>query len=131
MKRFEPYGRSMLRIVAGLLFSCHGFQKVFGAFGGLGGKGATAAFGSLPWIGGMLEWIGGMLILIGLFTRPIAFVLCGEMAVAYFRSHAPRGIVPILNGGELAALYCFIYLYLFAAGPGPLSVDRLVRRIKG
>jgi putative oxidoreductase len=99
-------------------------------FGGMGGHGAPAAFGSLLWVAGVLESIGGLAILIGLCTRPVAFVLCGEMAVAYFRSHFPRGIWPILNGGELAVLYCFVYLYLFAAGPGPLSVDRLVRRAK-
>lgn len=130
MRRFEPYGRSILRIITGLLFSLHGLQKVTGMFGGMGGNGASAAFGSLLWVAGVLESVGGLAILLGLFTRPVAFVLCGEMAVAYFRSHAPRGVWPIVNGGELAVLYCFIYLYLFTAGPGPLSVDRLVRRAK-
>jgi putative oxidoreductase len=130
MRRFEPYGRSILRIITGLLFSLHGLQKVTGMFGGMGGNGTSAAFGSLLWVAGVLESVGGLAILLGLFTRPVAFVLCGEMAVAYFRSHAPRGVWPIVNGGELAVLYCFIYLYLFAAGPGPLSVDRLVRRAK-
>jgi putative oxidoreductase len=131
MRKFEGYARSILRIVVGFLFSLHGFQKLVGAFGGMGGKGATAAFPSLFWCAGALEALGGLLILAGLFTVPVAFVLCGEMAVAYFRSHAPRGLWPIGNGGELAVLYCFIYLYLFAAGPGPLSLDRLVRRVKG
>lgn len=130
MRRFEPYGRSILRIITGFLFSLHGLQKVTGMFGGMGGNGASAAFGSLLWVAGVLESVGGLAILLGLFTRPVAFVLCGEMAVAYFRSHAPRGVWPIANGGELAVLYCFIYLYLFTAGPGPLSVDRLVRRAK-
>lgn len=130
MRRFEPYGRSILRIITGFLFSLHGLQKVTGMFGGMGGNGTSAAFGSLLWVAGVLESVGGLAILLGLFTRPVAFVLCGEMAVAYFRSHAPRGVWPIANGGELAVLYCFIYLYLFAAGPGPLSVDRLVRRAK-
>jgi putative oxidoreductase len=130
MRRFEPYGRSTLRIVTGLLFSLHGLQKLIGMFGGMGGNGAHAAFGSLLWVAAVLESAGGLAILLGLFTRPVAFVLCGEMAVAYFRAHAPRGVWPIVNGGELAVLYCFVYLYLFTAGPGPLSVDRLVRRAK-
>ena len=130
MRRFEPYGRSILRIIAGFLLSLHGFQKLIGMFGGMGGNGAPAAFGSLLWVAGVLESVGGLALLIGLFTRPVAFVLCGEMAVAYFRAHFPRGIWPIMNGGELAVLYCFVYLYLFTAGPGPLSVDRLVRRVK-
>lgn len=130
MRAFEGYARSILRIIAGLLFSMHGLQKLVGAFGGMGGKGATAAFPSLLWWAGGLEVVGGLLIVAGLFTVPVAFVLCGEMAVAYFRSHAPHGLWPIRNGGELAILYCFIYLYLFTAGPGPLSLDRLVRRVK-
>jgi len=130
VRAFEGYARSILRIIAGLLFSMHGLQKLVGAFGGMGGKGATAAFPSLLWWAGGLEVVGGLLIVAGLFTVPVAFVLCGEMAVAYFRSHAPHGLWPIRNGGELAILYCFIYLYLFTAGPGPLSLDRLVRRVK-
>jgi putative oxidoreductase len=128
MKAFEPYARSILRVIAGFLFSLHGFQKLLGSFGGMGGK--TAVFGSLFWFAGVLEAFGGLLILAGLLTRPVALVLCGEMAVAYFRSHAPRGLWPIRNGGELAVLYCFLYLYLWAAGPGPLSLDRLVRKTK-
>ncbi len=130
MKAFEPYARSILRIVTGILFSMHGLQKLIGAFGGMGGKGAHAAFGSLLWVAAVLETAGGIAITLGLFTRPVAFVLCGEMAVAYLRTHAPRGLWPIVNGGELAVLYCFIYLYLFAAGPGPLSLDRVIRRSK-
>jgi putative oxidoreductase len=130
MKNFEPYARSLLRVVAAFLFSLHGLQKLFGMFGGIGGRGAHAAFGSLLWVAAILETAGGLAMLLGLFTRPVAFVLCGEMAVAYVRMHAPRGIWPIANGGELAILYCFIYLYLLAAGPGPWSVDRLVRKVK-
>ncbi len=128
MRQYEPYARSVLRIVTGLLFSCHGFQKAFGLFGGMGGHGAAAHITSLLGIAGALETFGGLLILLGLFTRPVAFLLAGEMAVAYFRQHAPRGLWPILNGGELAVLYCFIFLLLCAAGPGPLSLDRLLRR---
>jgi putative oxidoreductase len=96
----------------------------------MGGKGAIAAFPSLLWWAALLETAGGFLIFIGLFTRPVSFLLCGEMAVAYLRAHAPQGLWPIQNAGELAVLYCFIYLYLSSAGPGPISVDRLVRRAK-
>jgi putative oxidoreductase len=130
MRRFEPYCRSILRIVAGFMFSLHGAQKMLGAFGGMGGHGARAHFAQLVWFAGILELVGGLCVCIGLCTRPWAFVLCGEMAVAYFRAHAPRSLWPIANGGELAVLYCFVYLYLAAAGGGPLSVDRIVRRTR-
>lgn len=119
---------SALRVVAGLLFLLHGLQKVFGMFGGLGGHGATAPMWSLFWVAGVLETAGSVPIVLGLCTRCVAFVLSGEMAVAYFRAHFPRGFWPILNGGELAILYCFIFLYLCAAGPGPISLDRVWRR---
>lgn len=122
------YVLSLLRVVTGLLFICHGAQKLLGMFGGVGGHGAKAALFSLIWIGGVLELFGGLLVLLGLFTRPVAFILSGEMAVAYFHSHAPRGFWPIQNGGELAALYAFVFLYLFAAGGGPLSLDAMRRR---
>lgn len=125
---WPAYARSVLRIVAGLLFVLHGLQKVFGMFGGFGGHGAPAHMWSQFWVAGMLETFGGPLIVLGLFTRPVAFVLCGEMAVAYFRQHFPRSFWPIQNGGELAVLYCFIFLYLVAAGPGPISLDRVMRR---
>ena len=124
---FEPNAKSILRIVAGLTFSCHGFQKMFGFFGGLGGHGAKAQFLSEFWWAGFLETVGGVLILLGLFTSCVAFVLCGEMAVAYFMEHFPRGFVPLLNGGELAVLYCFIFLYFVTAGAGPWSLDHLIR----
>jgi putative oxidoreductase len=125
LKMLEGRALSLLRIVAGLTFACHGAQKLFGWLGGMGGHGATASFGSLLWTAGTLESVGGALIIAGLFTRPVAFVLSGEMAVAYFRQHAPRAFWPINNGGELAVLYCFIFLYLCFAGGGPLSLDRL------
>ena len=124
----DKYLLSVLRIVTGFLFSLHGFQKVLGLLGGMGGRGATAAVGTLPWVAGMLELVGGLMILFGLFTRPVAFLLSGEMAVAYFQAHFPRGFWPVQNGGELAALYCFVFLYLAAAGPGPWSLDRAKRR---
>ena len=127
MNFLEPYARSVLRIVAGFTFLLHGLQKWFGFFGGVGGHGAHAAVGSMLWTAGVIETVGGMLIILGLFTRCVAFVLCGEMAVAYFKQHAPHSFWPIRNGGELAVLYCFIYLYLITAGPGPISLDRVFR----
>jgi putative oxidoreductase len=128
---FQPYALSLLRAVAGFTFSLHGLQKLFGLFGGMGGRGAAVQLASFLGFAAVLETVGGLLILIGLFTRPVAFVLCGEMAFAYFRQHAPRGLWPIANGGELAVLYCFIFLLLFVAGPGPVSLDRLVRKRSG
>jgi len=125
---WEPFTRSALRIVAGFTFSLHGFQKLLGFFGGMGGHGATAPVFSLLWTAGVLETFGGLLLIVGLCTRPVAFVLAGEMAFAYFRMHLPRGLWPIQNGGELAVLYCFVFLYLCTAGPGPLSLDRLFRK---
>jgi putative oxidoreductase len=83
---------------------------------------------SLLWFAGILECFGGLLIVRGLFTRQVAFILCGEMAVAYFKQHATRGIWPITNGGELAVIYCFVFLFLFSAGAGPWSLDRMVRK---
>jgi putative oxidoreductase len=124
---FFPYALSLLRIAAGFTFSLHGFQKLFGFFGGLG-HGTSAHVFSLLGAAGVIETIGGPLIFLGLFTRPVAFVLCGEMAVAYFKQHAPRGLWPIANGGELAVLYCFIFLVLVSAGAGPWSLDRIVRK---
>lgn len=128
IQSLEPYARSLLRIVAGFAFSLHGFQKLFGMFGGMGGKGAAAEVFSLTWAAGCLETFGGLLIIVGLFARPVAFVLSGQMAVAYFMRHAPRSFWPVLNGGELAVLYCFVFLYLLTAGPGPWSFDQLIRK---
>ncbi len=127
-RAFEPYLRSVLRIIAGFMFSLHGFQKLFGLFGGLGGAGAKVHFFSLLWLAGFLETFGGLLILLGLLTTPVALVLCGEMAVAYFKQHFPGGFFPIQNRGELAVLYCFVFLYLFSAGAGPLSLDAVIFR---
>jgi putative oxidoreductase len=128
IRTLAPYARSVLRVVVGFTFSLHGMQKLLGFFGGMGGKGATVPFGSLPWFAGGLELIGGLLIILGLFTSPVAFILCGEMAVAYFKAHFPQGFIPLLNHGELAVVYCFVFLYLSIAGAGPLSLDSLVRR---
>jgi putative oxidoreductase len=123
---YEPYLRSLFRIMAAFTFSLHGWQKWFGMFGALNGFKPPVT--SMLGIAGVLETIGGALLLLGLFTRPVAFLLAGEMAVGYFRTHAPRGFWPIANGGELAVFYCFCFLWLSAAGPGPWSLDWLLRR---
>ena len=115
---------SFVRIVVGLLFLEHGTAKFLG-FPATGR--ATEAL-SLSGIGGMLELVGGALLVFGLFTRPVAFILSGEMAVAYFISHFPRNFFPLINGGDAAILYCFIFFYLAFAGGGPWSLDRLLRR---
>ena len=128
MSSLQPYVRSLLRIVAAFTFSLHGVQKLFGLLGGMGGRGAPAAFPTLPWFAGFLEVGGGLLLLVGLFASPVAFLLSGEMAVAYFMMHFPRGYFPLTNGGELAAVYSFLFLYLSVAGPGPISLDALVRK---
>lgn len=112
---------SVLRIVAALLFMAHGTQKLFGWPASEPQK--TVELMSLFGVAGVLETFGGLLLLLGLFTRPVAFLLAGEMAVAYFMVHAPQGFWPILNRGELAALYCFLFLYLAAAGGGLWSLD--------
>ncbi len=119
LSRYQPQFLAVLRIVAALLFIEHGTQKLFGFP-------ASQMEGSLPpllLVAALLELIGGVLILIGLFTRPVAFLLSGQMAVAYFMAHAPKSVFPALNGGDAAILFCFIFLYLVAAGPGAFSVD--------
>ena len=125
---FEPYFRSLFRIMAAFTFSLHGWQKLFGMFGALGGF--KPPLDSMLGIAGVIETIGGALLILGLFTRPVAFLLAGEMAVGYFRTHAPQGFWPIRNGGELAVFYCFAFLWLSTAGPGPVSLDRVWRKQK-
>jgi putative oxidoreductase len=120
IERFRPYILSVLRIVVGLLFLQHGLSKVFNfpapsPVGALSGLLILAAF---------LETVGAALFLVGAFTRIVALILSGEMAFAYFMAHAPRSFYPIVNAGELAVLFCFIFLYFAFAGGGPLSIDR-------
>ena len=118
---YAPYALSVLRIVAGFLFLQHGTQKLFGyPMPPPGGKPPLA---SLYGVAGLLEFIGGILIMIGLSTRPVAFLLSGEMAFAYFTVHAPQGFWPAKNQGEAAVFYCFLFLYFVFAGPGPWSLD--------
>ncbi len=119
--KWQPQVLSVLRIMSGLLFMEHGTGKYLG-FPHLE---KVPPVLSMPGIGGILELVGGALIVLGLFTRPVAFLLSGEMAVAYFTAHAPRAFFPMLNGGEPAVLYCFVFLYLFFAGPGPWSIDAM------
>ena len=121
LQRYSPQALGLLRIVTALIFIAHGTQKLFG-FPAPPASGLPAAF-TLFWFGAVLETFGGLLILIGLWTRPVAFVLAGEMAYAYWMFHAPRSMYPLLNGGDAAVLYCFIFLYLVAAGAGAWSVD--------
>jgi putative oxidoreductase len=117
-----------LRVVTGFLFFQHGAPKLFGSLPGSGESEPPVELMTLVGLSGVLETFGGLLILLGLFTRPVAFVLAGEMAVAYFMSHAPRGFWPSVNRGELAALYCFVFLLLAAWGGGRYSVDGWLAR---
>jgi putative oxidoreductase len=120
---------ALLRVITGLVFMQHGVQKLFGLL-----LDPSRTWGGAPpmfsqfWFAGVLETFGGALIVLGLLTRPVAFLLAGEMAVAYFQAHFPRSFWPILNGGEAVVLFCFIYLHLFAVGAGPWSIDALRRR---
>jgi putative oxidoreductase len=116
---------SVLRIVAALLFFEHGTSKLLG-FPPSDHPGGQ--FLTLPWFAGMLEMVGGALLIPGIFTRCVAFVLSGEMAFAYWMAHAPRSPFPVVNGGDAAILYCFLFLYIAAAGGGPWSVDALWRK---
>ena len=124
---WEPRMLSILRIMVGLLFLEHGTQKIFD-FPPRPQARPFELFTLVPGLAGVLELVGGILVTIGLFTRPVAFILSGEMAFAYFMSHAPRGFFPISmggNGGELAIVYCFIFLYFFVVGAGVWSIDNL------
>lgn len=118
---------SLLRFIAGAAYMQHGVQKLFGILAppDRPWTGAPPMFSQF-WIAGVLETFGGALIVLGLFTRPVAFLLAGEMAVAFFQAHFPRSFWPILNGGEAPVLFCFIYLFLFAVGGGPFSTDALL-----
>jgi putative oxidoreductase len=120
---------TLLRVVAALMFVQVGGLKLFGWFGGMpGANGASASLASQVGIGGLLEVGGGILIALGLFTRPVAFILSGEMAVAYWQFHAPNGRWPIVNHGEQAVLYCFLFLFMAAYGAGDWSLDALLRK---
>jgi putative oxidoreductase len=118
---------SLLRVVTGLMFWQHGAQKLFGWLGGE----QVQAVASMPGLAGILEFFGGILIIVGLFTRPVAFILSGEMAFAYFMVHAPQGLWPIMNRGEAAVLFCFTFLFFAAHGAGRYSLDALMSGRRG
>jgi len=122
--QWAPRVLSILRIVAALLFFEHGTAKLLG----FPPSDHSPEVLSLSWIAGALELVGGALLIVGLFTRPVAFILSGEMAFAYWMAHAPRSPFPLVNGGDSAILYCFVFLYLAFAGGGPWSLDALRRR---
>ncbi len=124
-RSWAPILLSVLRIVAAFLFMLFGTAKLFAFPAAIMPGGATAPVASLAGVAAVLEAFGGALLLLGLFTRPVAFVLSGEMAFAYFIGHAPQGFWPVLNQGTPAALFSFVFLYLSAAGPGPWSADAL------
>ena len=125
LDRFSPQLLSVLRIISALLFMAHGTAKLLGFPPTEAFAEAPPAF-SLIWIAGVLEMVGGALLALGLFTRPVAFVLSGEMAFAYFMGHAPQAFYPLQNGGDAAILYCFLFLYIAAAGPGPWALDNVL-----
>jgi len=118
-----PYLHSILRIVTSVLFITHGTMKLFAWPVGVPPDGGTVALMSQAGLGGVLETFGGAMMLLGLFARPVAFILAGQMAVAYFQFHQPQAFWPVMNGGTSAVLYCFIWLYFSAAGAGPWSLD--------
>jgi putative oxidoreductase len=121
--RFSPQLYALMRIAAGLLFACHGAQKLFGVLGG-----HHMPLASQMGLAGVIEFFGGLLIAIGFLTATVAFIASGEMAAAYFQMHLPRGAVPIRNGGELAVLYCFVFLFIASRGAGVWGVDRGSKR---
>ena len=125
--RFSSWAPKILgvfRILAGIMFACHGAQKILGMFGGIPPQFMTA----MTRTAGIIELVAGVLIAIGLLTRPAAFLSSGLMAFAYFIGHAPKGFLPKVNEGELAVLYCWLFLYISAAGPGAFAIDNLLRR---
>jgi putative oxidoreductase len=130
-RAWSPYLLSVLRIVAAFLFFQYGSAKLLAFPAAVMPGGGTAPLASLPGVAGALELVGGVLLFFGLLTRPVAFMLSGEMAVAYFMGHASKGFWPVLNGGAPAVFFCFLWLYIASAGPGPWSVDARWRRGAG
>jgi putative oxidoreductase len=120
---WAPRVLSIVRIMVALLFLEHGTQKLLNF-----PPGTHPAMFTLSWFQGVIELVGGLLLAVGLFTRPVAFILSGDMAVGYFMAHAPTSFFPVINRGDAAILYCFIFFYIFFAGPGPWSVDAMWRR---
>ncbi len=123
--RYAPQALSLLRIVAALILLLHGSSKLLGF---PPSEMPMPPAMSFLWFGGLLELVGGLMLLVGILSRPVAFILSGEMAVAYWMFHAPTSTFPSVNGGDAAILYCFVFLYIAAAGPGPWSVDAMLGR---
>ena len=123
LSKYQPQALGALRIMTALLFIEHGTQKLFGFPAPTDPTMAGGGLDGVALVSGILEAFGGLLILIGLLTRPVAFILSGFMAVAYFMAHAPQNFFPVNNMGDAAILFCFVYLYLFFAGPGAWSID--------
>jgi putative oxidoreductase len=122
---YSPYIYAVMRIVIGFLFACHGAQKLLGVLGGFGPSGETAPLFSMMGLAGVIEFFGGLLIILGWQTGYAAFIASGQMAAAYFMAHHPRGFWPILNDGEPAVLFCFVFLYITSKGGGLWSIDRM------
>ena len=127
---YSPYLYAVMRIVVGFLFACHGAQKLFGMFGGVGPDDGTVPFFSMMGLAGLIELFGGLFITLGWLTGSVAFIASGEMASAYFMGHYPQGFWPIVNNGELAVLYCFIFLYMASKGAAVWSIDSLRRKAR-
>ena len=128
--RGSPYFFALMRMVVGLLFACNGAQKLFGVLGGLGGSGASALLFSQLWFAGVIEFVCGLLIALGLLTGWAAFIASGEMALAYFQSHFPRGFWPISNQGERAVFYSFVFLYIASRGAVAWGIDQPLKKAK-
>jgi len=127
-RSWAPQLQSILRLVTAFLFIQFGTAKLFAVPGAILPGGGTVPLATLLGIAGLIETVGGSLLLLGLFTRPVAFIVSGEMAVAYFHAHAPSGFWPVLNGGHPAVQFCFVWLYISSAGPGAWRLDALRRR---
>ena len=125
LRKYSDFLYAVMRLMVGLLFACHGVQKVFGML-----DGQSQVSNPVHLIAGIIEIVGGGLVAIGLWTSYAAFIASGEMAVAYFIAHAAKGFWPILNKGELAVLYCFVFLYIASRGSGALSVEAVVKKRK-
>ena len=122
--KYSPFLYALMRFVVGVLFACHGAQKLFGVLGG------TKQTEMMMLAAGIIEFVGGIMIAVGLLTSYAAFIASGQMAVAYFKQHAPGGVWPIVNRGELAVVYCFVFLYIASRGSGILSIDALFGRAR-
>jgi putative oxidoreductase len=125
LSRFGGLSHAALRIVSGFLLACHGAQKLFGAFGGFPpGSGSHVEYAGLLGVAAVIELVGGALVALGVRAQLAAFICSGEMASAYFMAHQAKGLLPIQNGGELAVLFCFIFLFIACGGPGPFGLER-------